>query len=216
MGFTPRGRQMAIALAPHGIGVVSIAPGFIATEMTDETARRLKMDVEEFRKGLGVELEHGLHGSATNVTDDDPIVTGKIALAHLNEFPDYYTRLATMEAEAEEHWSGGPAPDRRVVAERCGTSESTVYLVAKAFTRHAGRVDQVITRKKRVTPPVEPKVTGDVEARVIALACSQPPAGRARWTLRLLERQVALTEGIPPMDHSTIGRVLKRGRLSLT
>jgi hypothetical protein len=69
--------------------------------------------------------------------------------------------------------------------------------------------------EKRATPPVEPKVTGDVEARVIALTCSQPPAGRARWTLRLLERQVALAEGIPPMDHSTIGRVLKRGRLSL-
>lgn len=112
--------------------------------------------------------------------------------------------------------TNGPAPDRRVVAERIGTSESTVYLVAKAFTVHAGRVDQVIARKKRTTPPVEPKVTGDVEARVIALACSAPPQGRARWTLRLLERQVALTEGIPPMDHSTIGRVLKRGRLSLT
>jgi len=55
-----------------------------------------------------------------------------------------------------------------------------------------------------------------VEARVIALACSQPPAGRQRWTLRLLEREVALTEGIPLMDHSTIGRVLKGGRLSLT
>jgi len=112
--------------------------------------------------------------------------------------------------------SQGPAPDRRVVAERVGASESTVYLVAKAFTTHAGRVDEVVTRKKRSTPPIEPKVTGDVEARVIALACSAPPAGRARWTLRLLERQVALTEGIPPMDHSTIGRVLKRGRLNLT
>jgi transposase len=109
----------------------------------------------------------------------------------------------------------GPSPDRRVLAERLGTSQSTVYLVAKAFTTHAGRVEDVIGRKKRATPPVEPKVTGDVEARVIALACSQPPAGRARWTLRLLERQVALTEGIPPMDHSTIGRVLKRGHLSL-
>lgn len=110
----------------------------------------------------------------------------------------------------------GPAPDRRVVAERLGTSESTVYLVAKAFAKHPGRVEDVIGRKKRATPPVEPKVTGDVEARVIALACGQPPPGRARWTLRLLERQVALTEGMPPMDHSTIGRVLKRGRLSLT
>ena len=109
----------------------------------------------------------------------------------------------------------GPAPDRRVVAERVGASQSTVYLVAKAFTTHAGRVEAVIARKKRTTPPVEPKVTGDIEARVMALACSQPPAGRARWTLRLLERQVALTEGMPPMDHSTIGRVLKRGRLSL-
>lgn len=58
-------------------------------------------DVEQFRKGMEVELEHGLHDSATNVTDDDPIVTGKIALAHLNEFADYYTRLAQMEAEAE-------------------------------------------------------------------------------------------------------------------
>lgn len=109
----------------------------------------------------------------------------------------------------------GPAPDRRVVAARIGTSVSTVYLVAKAFTAHAGDVEDVITRKKRATPPVEPKVTGDVEARVIALACTEPPAGRQRWTLRLLERQAALTEGIPPMDHSTIGRVLKRGRLNL-
>ena len=76
-----------------------------------------------------------------------------------------------------------------MVAEGLGTSQSTVYLVAKAFTTHAGRVEDVIGRKKRATPPVEPKVTGDVEARVIALACSQPPPGRARWTLRLLERR---------------------------
>jgi transposase len=110
----------------------------------------------------------------------------------------------------------GPVPDRRVVAERLGTSQGTVYLVAKAFSEQAGRVEDVIGRKKRTTPPVEPKVTGDVEARVIALACTAPPPGRARWTLRLLETQVVLTEGIPPMDHSTIGRVLKRGRLSLT
>ena len=58
-------------------------------------------DVEQFRMGMDVELEHGLHDLRTNVTDSDPLVTGKIALAHLNEFPDYYTRLARMEAEAE-------------------------------------------------------------------------------------------------------------------
>ena len=58
-------------------------------------------DVEQFRAGMDVVLEHGTHDPATNVTDDDPTATGKIALAHLNEFPDYYTRLQKMEAEAE-------------------------------------------------------------------------------------------------------------------
>jgi hypothetical protein len=58
-------------------------------------------DVEQFRMGLEVELEHGRRDPATDVTGDDPITTGKIALAHLNEFPDYYTRLARMEADAE-------------------------------------------------------------------------------------------------------------------
>lgn len=112
--------------------------------------------------------------------------------------------------------TGGPAPDRQVVAEKVGVCESTVYGVAKQFAQAGGDVNAVITRKKRATPPVEPKVTGEVEARLIALACTKPPPGRARWTLRLLERQVALTEGMPAMDHSTIGRVLKRGHLSLT
>ncbi len=60
-----------------------------------------RFDVEQFRMGLDVELEHGLIDPQTNVTDDDPILTGKIALAHLNEFSDYYTRLYEMEEEAE-------------------------------------------------------------------------------------------------------------------
>jgi len=58
-------------------------------------------DVEQFQKGMDVELEHGLHDLLTNVTDDEPDVTGKIALAHLKEFPDYYTRLERMEEEAK-------------------------------------------------------------------------------------------------------------------
>jgi len=58
-------------------------------------------DVDQFRRGLNVELEHGLHDSETNVTGDDPLVTGKIARAHLNEFPDYYTRLERMEEQAK-------------------------------------------------------------------------------------------------------------------
>ncbi len=62
-----------------------------------------KFDIEQFRMGLGVELEHGTIEAGTNVTNDDPLLTGKIALAHLNEFPDYYTRLAQMEKEAEDY-----------------------------------------------------------------------------------------------------------------
>lgn len=61
-----------------------------------------KFDVEQFRMGLDVELEHGLIDPHTNVTNDDPIMTGKITLAHLNEFSDYYTRLYKMEEEAEK------------------------------------------------------------------------------------------------------------------
>jgi hypothetical protein len=61
-------------------------------------------DVEQFRMGLDVELEHGTVDLHTNVTNDDPILTGKIALAHLNEFSDYYTRLDKMEKEADAFW----------------------------------------------------------------------------------------------------------------
>jgi hypothetical protein len=60
-----------------------------------------RIPLEEFRTGLSVELEHGAHDPQTDVTGDDPVVTGKIALAHLKEFADYYTRLTRMEAEAE-------------------------------------------------------------------------------------------------------------------
>lgn len=63
-----------------------------------------KWDVEQFRRGMDVELEHGKVDSNTNVSDDDPLITGKIALAHLNEIPDYYDRLDKMEAEGEKYW----------------------------------------------------------------------------------------------------------------
>ena len=63
-----------------------------------------QVDLEEFRRGLEVELEHGVRDPETNVTNDDLTLTGKIALAHLREFADYYTRLDKMEAEAEAFW----------------------------------------------------------------------------------------------------------------
>ena len=71
----------------------------IATELGVDFGA-LGCDLEQFRMGLGVELEHGPRDPETDVSGDDPIVTGKIALAHLTEFPDYYTRLAVLEREA--------------------------------------------------------------------------------------------------------------------
>ena len=67
---------------------------------------RSPFDLEQFRRGMEVELEHGSRDPETNVTGDNPLVTGRIALAHLREMPDYYTRLAKMEAEAEVHATG--------------------------------------------------------------------------------------------------------------
>jgi hypothetical protein len=85
-----------------------------ARRTTSEEARRVgetigvdwsRFDLEQFRSGMDVEFEHGSHDPQTDVTGDDPIVTGKIALAHMKEFPDYYERLERMEAEAEREWS---------------------------------------------------------------------------------------------------------------
>jgi hypothetical protein len=81
---------------------------------TSEEAKRVgdairvdwtRFDLEQFRAGMDVELEHGTHDPQTDVSGDDPIITGKIALAHMKEFPDYYERLERMEREAERDWA---------------------------------------------------------------------------------------------------------------
>jgi hypothetical protein len=91
---------------------MSAEPRFTA-DQAREAGKRIgidwassRFDVEQFLMGMDVELEHGTQDLETDVTGDDVVVTAKIARAHLNEFPDYYTRLAAMEAEAEEYWAG--------------------------------------------------------------------------------------------------------------
>ena len=108
-----------------------------------------------------------------------------------------------------------PVPTQEVVAERAGVHVDTVLKTSRVYVEHGGDVEGTISRKKRVTPPVEPKVTGEVEARLIALACTSPPPGHTRWSLRLLEKHVALIDDLPDLDHSTIGEALKRGRFVL-
>ena len=87
------------------MAIMSNKRGF-STEEARSIGRQLKVDwsqidLEQFRRGLEVELEHGMIDPETNVTGDDPILTGKIAWAHLKEIKDYYTRLDQLEAEAE-------------------------------------------------------------------------------------------------------------------
>jgi hypothetical protein len=96
--------------APSEHGAMTESRRFTAAEARDvgETIgidwSAAPFDVEQFRMGMDVELEHGRRDATTDVTGDDPVLTGRIALAHLNEFPDYYTRLTRMESEAEAHW----------------------------------------------------------------------------------------------------------------
>ena len=82
----------------------------ISPEEATKVGAALKLDwtkvaLQQFRRGLEVELEHGARDPETNVTNDDLALTGKIAWAHLKEFPDYYTRLDKLEKEADAYWA---------------------------------------------------------------------------------------------------------------
>jgi Homeodomain-like domain len=122
--------------------------------------------------------------------------------------PARLIRRARVLLELDEN--AGPVADRAVIAARVGVAEQTVLQVAKRFVATGGQVQATVSRKQRLFPPVPPIVTGEVEARLVALACSTPPPGYQRWSLRLLEKHVALLDDLPDLDHSTIGRVLKK------
>ena len=106
--------------------------------------------------------------------------------------------------------SGGEIDYKEVIAARLEVSGETLRLVAKRFADTCGDIHATIGRKQRDSPAVPSQITGEVEARLIALACSAPPEGFSRWSLRLLEKRVALMADVPDMDHSTVGRVLKK------
>ena len=122
--------------------------------------------------------------------------------------PAQEVRRSRILLELDEN--GREPAGRREIAVRAGVDPQTITNVAKAYAECGGDVAVTIQRKKRLTPPVESKITGEVEARLIAMACSAPPAGYERWSLRLLEKHVVLAEDIPDLDHTTIGRVLKK------
>jgi hypothetical protein len=110
--------------------------------------------------------------------------------------------LKADQSEDGEGWS-----DSRIV-EALDTTPSMIYRVRKQLVEEG--LESVLSRKKRETPPIARIFDGEKEAKLIALACSAPPEGFARWSLRLLEEKVVALDIVAHASDSTIGRVLKK------
>ena len=100
------------------------------------------------------------------------------------------------------------------ICESVGISRQAVNDIRSAFLS-AENVTEFLKRKKRETPPVAPKITGEVEARIIALACSEPPKGYARWTLRLLASKAVELGFVDSLSNVTVHTLLKKRNISL-
>jgi hypothetical protein len=111
--------------------------------------------------------------------------------------------------------AGRKAQTQETIAQNVGVSRQTVNVAKRDFLA-AGNVSGFFQRKKRETPPVPAKITGDVEAHIIALACGPVPKGRARWTLRLLAEKSVELKYIDAISHTAVGSLLKKRGLSLT
>jgi hypothetical protein len=112
------------------------------------------------------------------------------------------------QGEAGEGWSD---------AAICKALDTNVTMVERVRAKLVEEgLDAVLTRKKRETPPIAPIFDGEKQAQLIALACSEPPAGFARWTIRLLAEAVVERQIVPAAHHNTIGRALKKTSSSRT
>ena len=84
----------------------------------------------------------------------------------------------------------------------------TVHTIRKTYATQG--LDAALGRKKRKTPPIQPKITGDIEAKILALSCSEPPEGRSKWTLRLLADKVIELQIVESISHESVYRLLKK------
>jgi hypothetical protein len=113
---------------------------------------------------------------------------------------------AQVLLSADEH--DGRKLSEKEIASRHSVNFQTVHSIRKTYALFG--LDVALGRKKRSTPPITPKITGDVEAKIIALSCSSPPEGRSRWTLRLLADKVVELRIVESISHETIHRTLKK------
>ena len=116
--------------------------------------------------------------------------------------------LKADQGEAGEGWS-----DEAI----CKALDTNITMVERVRAKLVEEgLDAVLTRKKRETPPIAPIFDGERQAQLIALACSQPPEGFARWTIRLLAEHVVERQIVPAAHHNTVGRALKKTSSSRT
>jgi len=100
------------------------------------------------------------------------------------------------------------------VAQKCNTTNTTVQIIRKLYATKG--LNAALTRKKRTTPPIEAKITGEIEAHIIALACTKPPKGYAKWSLRLLANKTVELNYIDQISYVSVGTVLKKHNCVLT
>lgn len=117
--------------------------------------------------------------------------------------------LALDRSNTKEHLRIGR------ICEQVEITRQSLNTIRKDFLSSPS-IEEFLTRKKRATPPNEPKVTGDVEAHIIALACSEPPKGYAKWSTRLLAEKSVELDFIDSISHMTVERVLKKRNIRLT
>jgi transposase len=114
---------------------------------------------------------------------------------------------ANILLSADEYSPDGKKSEVEI-AELFHVNQQTVHTIRQRYSEKG--LEPALSRKKRETPPVEAKITGDVEARIIALCCSTPPSGRSKWSLRLLADKAVELEYIESISHEAVGRLLKK------
>ena len=146
-----------------------------------------------------------------------------IQLSH--EERDYLTKLVTtgtsparviLRANILLHSDSAEAKPLSVTATATlfQTTSTTVQNVRTCYAEHG--LHRSLYRKKRLTPPIKPKVDGELEAHMIALCCGEPPKGYARWTVRLLAEKCVELGYVDSLSHMTVSRTLKKTNISLT
>ena len=128
-------------------------------------------------------------------------------------------RRANVLLLADESGDRKKQPDA-MIAQSLHISRQSVHNIKARFLEKTDEQStsssQAIKRKKRSTPPIPAKCTGDVEAKIIAIACSNPPDGRCRWTLRLISERAVELKIVDTISHTQVGRILKKTNISLT